>query len=38
MVDNPALVAYYEREGFTPLGPAQVGTATVILLEKAIDR
>ena len=38
MVDNPALVAYYEREGFTPLGPARVGMTTVMLLEKAIDR
>lgn len=33
---NPALFAYYERAGFTALGPAQVGHAEVVLFEKPI--
>ena len=37
MADNRALVGYYEREGFALLGPARIGAATVMLLEKAVD-
>jgi len=35
---NPALFAYYERAGFTALGPAQVGDARVVLFEKPLAR
>jgi GNAT superfamily N-acetyltransferase len=33
---NHSLCAYYERAGFTSLGPAQVGLATMMLFEKPI--
>jgi ribosomal protein S18 acetylase RimI-like enzyme len=32
--DNPALLRYYERQGFTPVSRQSVGPAIVILLEK----
>jgi GNAT superfamily N-acetyltransferase len=33
---DPGLRAYYERQGFTALGSAPVGTATIWLLEKPL--
>jgi GNAT superfamily N-acetyltransferase len=35
---NHSLCTYYECAGFTPLGPAQVGLATMMLFEKSLSR
>jgi GNAT superfamily N-acetyltransferase len=36
-LSNPALFRYYERAGFTPVGPRWVGEASVMLFERELD-
>jgi ribosomal protein S18 acetylase RimI-like enzyme len=36
-LSNPALFRYYERSGFTPVGPTCIGDACVMLFERELD-